>query len=91
MTGSPRSRVLEVIELLDGIGPERVRVAVEEMAGTRVIDIRVVTLLSKSSGAWFPTSQGVRIAPRSVPALIEALERAQMAADAAPSDAAGPT
>jgi hypothetical protein len=73
---------LRIVETVDGIGHEHVRVAIEAVGGDSVVDIRAVTLLTKSSGIWFPTDKGVRIGIRSVPALIKALERAEAEADA---------
>jgi len=77
-----RAPAIQIIELVDGVGKERVRVAIEAVGDDGAVDIRVVTLLTRSSGHWFPTAKGVRIGVRTVPALIKALKRAEAAAKA---------
>jgi hypothetical protein len=77
-----RAPAIQIIELVDGFGKERVRVAIAAVGDDWVVDIRAATLLTKTSGHWYPTAKGVRIGVRAVPALIKALKRAEAEAKA---------
>jgi hypothetical protein len=75
--GPTRAPAPQLIAVMDGVGDERIRIAVDFVAGAHVIDIRVMTLLTKSSGVWCPTNKGCRIEPGSIRALISALEEVE--------------
>ncbi|MGI8839896.1 MAG: PC4/YdbC family ssDNA-binding protein [Caulobacteraceae bacterium] len=66
-----------VIATLPKNSRERVRVALDEYQGHRLIDVRVVAQLTESSNAWFPTKRGVSLAIAHLPVLARALAAAE--------------
>ncbi|OYX72933.1 MAG: hypothetical protein B7Y81_04235 [Caulobacter sp. 32-67-35] len=66
-----------VIATLPGKGGEAVRIALDQRAGVDVVDIRIVTVLSKASRIPIPTKIGLCLDLATLPELIAALSQAK--------------
>lgn len=69
-----------VIRSLDKNTREKLRVALDEYRGTRLLDLRVTVELTSSSGIQTPTKKGVAINVALLPQLRQALADAEVKA-----------
>ncbi len=67
---------LQVIATLEKNRRERLRIALDVWQGHELLDIRVVTELTESSGTWVPGKKGVSLQRSMLPSLIDALLQA---------------
>jgi hypothetical protein len=67
----------EIIASLEKNSRERVRVALDEYQGVKLIDIRITTELSQGTGIQAPTKKGVALNVAKLPELIDALQQAE--------------
>jgi hypothetical protein len=56
---------------------ERLRIALDEWQGHRLVDLRITTQLAESADVWSPTKKGVSINVAHLPALVRALTVAE--------------
>jgi shikimate kinase len=56
---------------------ERVRVALDEWQGHKLLDLRVTTQLAASTDTWSPTKKGLSVSVAMIPALRLALVEAE--------------
>lgn len=66
-----------VIAVLPKNRRESLRIALDQYQGSNLVDLRVVVELSESSGLATPTRKGVALRVEMLPALIEALGKAE--------------
>ncbi len=66
-----------VIAVLPKNRRESLRIALDQYQGANLVDLRVVVELSESSGLATPTRKGVALRVEMLPALIEALGKAE--------------
>lgn len=70
----------EIIAILPKNAHERTRVALDQYQGLDLIDIRACTQIGESAGVWSPGKKGISLRVQQLPALIEALQRAEVRA-----------
>jgi len=66
-----------VIATLEKNRRERVRVALDEFEGVKLIDLRVTVEMTTTSGLYSPTKKGLSLRVEQLPALVVALVAAE--------------
>lgn len=66
-----------VIATLEKNRRERVRVALDEFEGVKLIDLRVTVEMTTTSGLYSPTKKGLALRVEQLPALVVALVAAE--------------
>lgn len=66
-----------VIATLPKGAKTRVRLALDEYAGHQLVDLRIMALLTESSGVWTPTRKGVALDVALLPELSRAFRDAE--------------
>lgn len=73
---------VHVIAELEKNRTERLRIALDRYHEQDLIDVRITTQLTDSSGQWVPTKKGIALRIAQLPALLSALQEAQAQAQA---------
>ncbi len=66
-----------VIATFEKSAKTRVRLALDDYAGHQLVDLRIMALLTESSGVWTPTRKGVALDVALLPELSRAFQQAE--------------